>query len=244
MDGRNGKCILMCAGAFVPMEIDVEEADTVIAVDAGLRYLEMLGIRPDYLIGDFDSMQETQFRTVMEFMEYSPERVIRLPVEKDDTDTIYALKFGMELGYRRFFLYGAMGARLDHTVANLQTLLYAKQHGADCYLLDERCMAFVIAEETKRFAKRLTGMFSLFAISDRCDDVTITGMHYNLEHGTLTNAFPLGVSNEFDPGAEDGTGHGAAVTIGRGTALAIVTYEVEPKTRPGEKQETERGQLC
>ena len=220
----------MCAGAFSPLVIERGEEDLIIAVDAGFGHLERMGILPDYLIGDLDSIEPPLLPALREFSAARPERVIRLPVEKDDTDTIYALRFGLKLGYRRFDLYGAMGGRLDHTLANLQSLLFVRRHGADAYLFDERCMVFVIEEETRRFVRGMTGMFSLFALSERCGDVTITGMKYPLEHGVLSSSFPLGVSNEFDPGADDGQGHGASVTVRQGAALAVVTYRVEKKT--------------
>lgn len=227
---RSGKCILMCAGEFTPLEIEVGDDDIVIAVDAGLKYLEMLGIVPDYMIGDFDSIDGSMSDLMSEFRENRPDRVIELPVEKDDTDSLYALKFGLKLGYTRFDLYGAMGRRLDHTIANIQTLIYAKSMGAEAYMFDEKCMVFAMfGGETKRFSKGMTGMLALFAVSDSCTGVTETGLHYGLDNYTLSNSFPIGMSNEFDPSADDGEGHGATITIGSGRALVIVTYEVEKK---------------
>ena len=104
-------CVIFCAGGFSALAEPVNEADLVIAADGGLRHTEQCGVQPTLILGDFDSLG------------YTPDRAEVFPVEKDDTDSMLAIKEGLGRGFRRFVLYGALdGARLDHTVANLQGL--------------------------------------------------------------------------------------------------------------------------
>lgn len=197
-----GRAILMCAGEFVPMEIDCdrEKGDVLIAVDNGLSYLENLGMLPDLLTGDFDSLSPDAERLLSDFERITPERVLHLPVMKDDTDTMAAVRLCVMLGFRKIVLYGACGGRMDHMCANIASGLWAKKHGADCFFMNADYMMFLIGPgDTKTFHPEASGMFSVFPLGERCKGVDICGMHYNLENGTLTNDFPLGEGNEIGP---------------------------------------------
>ena len=124
------KCIVIGAGDLTVGEIPGWEEAFCIAVDGGLGYCGVLGIEPDLILGDFDSVSEGEARAVVQLEQEIPHRVIRLPVEKDDTDMLAALKEGLGRGYRDFRIYGGTGGRLDHTLANIQCLLYLKKQGA------------------------------------------------------------------------------------------------------------------
>ncbi|MDO4284756.1 MAG: thiamine diphosphokinase [Eubacteriales bacterium] len=215
------KCILMCAGAFTPVEIERQEGDLVIAVDAGLAYLEQLGILPDLIVGDFDSLPQPQWETLDEYRQSRPQSVLELPVAKDDTDTLAAVKEGLARGYRKFYLYGALGGRIDHAMANIQTLVYLKEHGAVGYLMDASCMAMVLRSETVRFHRGMEGIFSLFALDREIRGVTLEGLRFEIRDAVVSNGFPVGTSNQFLPEEE------ACVTVGEGTALVIVTFRTE-----------------
>ena len=86
---------------------------------------------------------------------------------KDDTDTLAALKFGLEQGHREFHLYGALGGRLEHTMANLQCLLFLKRVGAAGYIWDGNTMTTVIQNETLSFRKEMEGMLSVLLWAER-----------------------------------------------------------------------------
>ena len=212
------KCIIMCAGEFEPLQIEKEEDDFVIAADNGLSYLLEMGILPDIVIGDYDSLSPEGQRTLRELEETQPERVVHLPVEKDDTDTMAAVREGLARGYDAFYLYAALGGRLDHTLANIQTLAFIRSKGAKGYILSADSMLFVLSNETREFSKGFRGGFSLFSLGDRCRGVTIRGMKYELEDAEITNTFPIGVSN-YIPGDQK-----ASVTIREGMALAYVSW--------------------
>ena len=199
-------CVIFCAGGFEKLARQPEETDFVLAADGGLAHLKKLGITPHGIIGDFDSLG------------YVPEGAQVYPVEKDDTDSMLAVRKGLELGYRRFELYGALdGERLDHTVANLQTLCFLADHGACGYLVGLKYMAAVLKNGTFRFPDTAKGILSLFCLGADAEGVTLTGLKYTLENGTLSSGFPLGVSNHF-------LGEEASVTVEKGTLIAL--YDV------------------
>lgn len=210
------RAILMCAGAYEPMELRPEPGDLVAAVDGGLERLLSQQIEPDLVVGDFDSLPASCRPWLAMLEEKHPEKVLRLPCEKDDTDTIYAARLCLERGYEVLELYGALGGRLDHTVANIQTLAWIRDRGADGYLLGKNVLATVLEEEKVLLPKGYAGTFSLFALDPEAAGVTLEGMKYPLSEAVLTNAFPLGVSNEVRGDRR------AAVTVRRGKALMIL----------------------
>ena len=110
---------------------------------------------------------------------------------------LYALKYALEQGFREFRIYAATGGRLDHTLANIQCLLYLKNHGAVGYLMDGNGMIMVLKNESVSFQENLEGYLSLFSLREQAEGVTIKGMKYPLQDYVMTNDFPIGISNEF-----------------------------------------------
>ena len=195
-------CIIFCAAGFDGLLFPIPEDALVIAADGGLRHTQALGIRPDVILGDFDSLG------------YVPADSQVYPVEKDDTDAMLAVRVGLERGCDFFLFYGAMdGPRLDHTVANFQTLGYLATHGARGALIGRDYIATVLREETIEFSEAAAGILSLFCLGASAE-VTIEGLKYSLDHGTLTPDFPLGVSNHFE-------GKAARITVHDGLVLAL-----------------------
>lgn len=213
----NGKCIIVGAGDLTMGEIALGEEDFCIAVDGGLSYCPILGVEPDLIIGDFDSVSEGEKEAIRLLQEQIPERIIELPTEKDDTDMLAALKHGLELGYRDFRIYAGTGGRFDHTFANIQCLLYLKNHGATGYLVDGTGMMLVLQNESVQFQKSLAGCLSLFSLGKEAKGVTIRGMKYPLNDYTFTNDFPIGISNEF-------IGETASISVEAGELVCMVSY--------------------
>ena len=216
-----GKCILVCSGEFIPIEIPVEEGDYVIAVDGGFRYCQMLGILPDLILGDMDSASEEERMVMKEIETDDPSRIHRWKPEKDDTDTLAAVREGLERGYRKFYFYGALGGRLDHSIANIQTLLFLKKQGAVGYILTERQLVTVIRNEEITFHTGVEGRMSLFSMGEKAEKVTIRGMKYPLAEATVTNDFPIGISNEFIQSEE------AQVRVEDGELLIMVEWSCQ-----------------
>ena len=180
------KCVIFCASELNTPIFPMDAEDFIIAADGGLTHTQRLGLTPNLILGDFDSLG------------YTPEGAQVFPVEKDDTDAMLAIKQGLSLGYREFLLYGCLGGnRLDHTLANLQALQYLSDHGAFGYLVGSHQIATVIQGEFLQFSAAARGILSVFCMGSDCQDVTLQGLKYPLDQGTLTSGFPLGVSNHF-----------------------------------------------
>lgn len=216
---KSGKCIVIGAGDLTVGQIAVGEEDMVIAVDGGLTYCDILQIEPDMILGDFDSVSEEGAEAVRMLEKTIPERIVRLPVEKDDTDMLAALKLGLEKGYRDFRIYAGMGGRFDHSYANIQCLLFLKNQGAVGYLVDGDGMILLIQEEEITFRAGMEGYVSLLALGGEAKGVTIKGLKYTLEDGVIRSDFPIGISNEF-------IGQEARVIVGVGCLVCIISYAV------------------
>ena len=194
-------CVIFCAGAFHGLAEPVE--GTVIAADGGLRHLGQLELTADVIIGDFDSLG------------YVPQNANVFPVEKDDTDAMLAVRKGLEIGCDRFVLYGALeGPRLDHTVANFQTLQFLADRGAQGFLVGKDTVVTVIKNGSLVLPALQEGIVSVFCMGRDAAGVTIEGLQYPLENGMLSAGFPLGVSNHF-------VGKEAKISVEDGSLLVL-----------------------
>ena len=134
-----GICHIVGAGEMGGARISVAPGDFLIAADAGYRAVRAQGWKPDLVVGDFDSLGE----------EPAGETVVRHPVMKDDTDMMLAVRIGLARGYQEFTLYGALGGRLDHTIANMQVLQHLAGRGARGVLVGDVCAAAVMDGELR-----------------------------------------------------------------------------------------------
>lgn len=198
-----GTCVIVNAGEFTGLIEPICPDDLLIAADGGFAHLARLGLTPDGVLGDFDSLG------------YVPEDAKIFPVEKDDTDSMLAVRYGLKLGYKRFLLYGSLdGPRLDHTIANFQTLQFLADRGAEGWLVGTNYLATVVKNSSIRFDANAAGIISVFCMGADAQGVTIKGLHYPLEKSTLTAGFPLGVSNHF-------TGQEAEISVEKGSLLIL-----------------------
>ena len=197
------KCVIFCAAEFGTLAEPIGPRDFVLAADGGLRHLEKLNIQPHGILGDFDSLG------------YVPRDARVFPVEKDDTDAMLAARQGLELGYREFIFYGALdGPRLDHTVANFQTLGFLANRGAAGYLVGKDYLVTVVKDGSICFPENAKGILSVFCLGADAKGVTLENLQYPLKKGTLTPGFPLGVSNHF-------IGKAASVSVEKGSLLVL-----------------------
>ena len=197
-----GKCLIFCAAGFNGLAEEIKADDYILAADGGLVHLQALGLTPNGIIGDFDSLG------------YIPQGSQVFPVEKDDTDAMLAIKKGLDLGYREFLLYGSLdGPRLDHTVANFQALTFLADRGATGYLIG-RDYIVTCVKDMVRFSAGATGIISVFCMGQDARGVTLRGLQYPLKDGVLTAGFPLGVSNHF-------VGEPAEISVKQGSLLVL-----------------------
>ena len=197
------KCVIFCAGELDSLAAPLNQGDFVIAADGGLLHARALGITPDLVLGDFDSLG------------FVPAGATVFPVEKDDPDSMLAVREGLARGFQEFWLYGGLdGKRLDHTVANFQTLQFLADQGAFGYLIGKDYLVTVVKNGLLEFPAEAQGILSLFCLGTDAGGVTLTGLQYTLVNGTLTAGLPLGVSNHF-------IGEKATISVKDGSLLAI-----------------------
>ncbi len=203
-----GICYVVGAGEFCPRGLTPGPGDLVIAADGGFAALEGLGLSPDLVVGDFDSLG------------HRPDHphVVALPVEKDDTDMHSAIRLGWERGYRAFRLYGGTGGRIDHTLADIQSLAWLASQGGRGWLVGPDWTATVLSDGgALTLEAGRQGTVSVFCLGDRAEGVDIQGLKYGLSDGVLTADYPLGVSNSF-------LGGESRVSVRRGKLL-VLWYE-------------------
>ena len=191
-------CYIFGAGSFFDDKPSPAAEDYVIAADGGYRYTQELGVTPDLIIGDFDSLGK------------APDfpNVIKLKPEKDETDLA-------ERGCTEFRIYGGTGGkRTDHTIANLQLLAYLSCKKLRGFLYGENEIFTAITDTQISFPSSMSGYISVFAHSNTCEGVTIKGLKYELDNYTLTNNIALGVSNEF-------TGTESYIKVKNGTLIIV-----------------------
>lgn len=181
------KCYIIgacCVDEKQPLSKNAE--DIIIAADGGFDILQKLSVRADILIGDFDSIKKLPDHN----------NIIRHPVEKDDTDTFLAYKTAYKMGYRNFIIYGGIGGRLDHTMANLQTLVNIAKNGGRGFLIGENCIITAISNGKISFPENQSGTISVFSL-EKASEVNIEGLKYCVQDLCITPDYPIGVSNNF-----------------------------------------------
>ena len=202
---RPERCVIFCASPEFYLT-EMRPDDYVIACDGGYAHAVESGVRPDLVVGDFDSYDGRLDPTL---------KIVRVPCEKDDTDTMLAIKIALEDGYRDFMLLGATGGRLDHLYANLQAAAFAVANGGCRVTIhDSETMLYFLTEGSITLPRREGWSLSVFAVSDTCEDVCITGGKYALNHAVVTNTFPIGMSNQW--AAEE-----AKISVGKGILMVM-----------------------
>lgn len=196
-------CWIFGAGERTPLRSRPGADALLIAADGGYDYARALGLRPQLVVGDFDSAPRPQ----------TAAEVICLPREKDDTDMLYAARQALARGARRLHLYGGTGGRADHTMANVQTLRWVARQGAQAWLYGAQMTATVVECDSLSLPAG-EGYLSVFCLGDRAEGVCLRGLKYALEDAVLTGDMPLGVSNER-------LGVPAEIVVGQGALLVL-----------------------
>ena len=153
-------------GDYARVKQYLREDDAVVFCDSGLKHMEALGVKPALIVGDFDSHCNPHLDV----------ETIVLPCEKDDTDTVFAVKTMVQRGYDDFLLIGVIGARLDHTLGNVSILLYLDSLGKKAEIVDDYSEMQIVSK----------------------DEVSIE--KYPLDGAEITCEYQYGVSNEVLPG--------------------------------------------
>jgi thiamine pyrophosphokinase len=200
-----GVCYIIGAGELYGRPTP-EPGDLVIAADGGYDHLLRLGIMPDLIIGDMDSVSS----------DVSGAEVLRFPKKKDETDMHLAYLVGKEKGYSSFLIYGGTGGRPDHTFANYSLLFLAKSGGDRMTVIDKEYDIFALSSEHAVISGRVGATLSLFAFGGEARGVCLSGVEYPADNVTLEADFALGVSNKIEE-------ERASVSVSDGRLLVMIS---------------------
>jgi len=178
--------------------------DYVIFCDSGLKHLEPLQAKPSLIVGDFDSHENPHLNV----------ETIVLPCEKDDTDTVFAVREAIKRGFHDFLLIGVVGARLDHTLGNVSILLYLDSLEKNGRIIDDYSEMEIVSQQPVSIPEDYA-FFSLLNIDGSPRGITITGAKYPLADADIPCEYQYGISNEPLPGQT------ALVTVREGRLLLI-----------------------
>lgn len=185
------RCLIIAAynPYGIKNSIELRSDDFIICADGGYDLAKADGIIPDVLIGDLDSV----YSDVSQCKE-----IIRVAPEKDDTDLMLCLKYAFTKSFNEYVIVGGIGGRLEHTLGNIQALSYACDFTDKISMVDSEYICTVISHGSFVISSKSDKKyFSLLSLSDKCVGVSITGAKYTLRDETVTNKFPIGISNEF-----------------------------------------------
>lgn len=178
--------------------------DFIVFCDSGLKHLESLQVKPGLIVGDFDSHDNPHLGV----------ETIVLPCEKDDTDTVFAVKEAIKRGFDDFLLIGVVGARLDHTLGNVSILLYLDSLDKKGKIIDDYSEMEIVSNEPACVNDSFA-YFSLLNISGTAKGITIENAKYLLDNAEITCEYQFGVSNEVLRGKV------AKITVKEGKLLLI-----------------------
>jgi thiamine pyrophosphokinase len=221
------KCIIVGSVRTVAFNEKEKAPDTLyVAADGGYAQMKECGITPDLLLGDFDSLSEIAEKSAAvsgkpsdgEESGYSEPpscvEIIRFPVEKDDTDTVFAVKEAVKRGFDNFLLIGVVGARLDHTLGNVSILLYLESIGRKGIIIDDYSEMEIVSKEPA-YIEDSYAFFSLLNISGTARGIKIENAKYPLDESEITCKYQYGISNEVLRGKK------AMVTVKEGNLLLV-----------------------
>lgn len=202
------RCVIVSAAQiknYKKIRSYIHDDDFVIYCDAGLRHQKKLRRNPDLVTGDFDSYLGP-LKTKAE--------IIRLPAEKDDTDTFFAVKEALRRGYDDFLLIGVIGNRLDHSLCNISALLYLEENNKSAKIIDDYGEMEILGAE-KKYISSEYAYFSLMNVCGDADGLYIRNAKYPLENGAIKASYQYGISNEVLPGKT------AEVFVNQGKMLLV-----------------------
>jgi len=178
--------------------------DYYVFCDCGLRHSGGLGVKPDLIVGDFDSSENPCLDV----------ETIVLPCEKDDTDTVFAVKEAIKRGFKDFVLLGVIGQRLDHTLGNVSILKMLFDKGFKALIVDDYCEMTALGKEVQYIPDSFP-YFSLINVFGKTEGITVKNAKYPLDNAEITCDYQYGVSNEVLKGKT------AEVSVGKGSLLLI-----------------------
>ncbi len=210
------KCVILCGGEITDYESMKEYLDGVdffISVDSGARHCRRMGIVPDVMVGDFDSVAQEDYEALLD----AGSKVLRYPAEKDMTDSELAVEIAINKGFNRVILLGATGTRMDHSLSNIFILKKLTDANIEGIIANENNVVRLIKDELL-LERRDNTFVTLLPIAGNALGVTIRGFHYPLDDATLEVGSSWGVSNRFS----EATAH---IKLNHGYLLVVMSTE-------------------
>ena len=161
------------------------EDDYIFFCDSGLKHIDSLGVKPNLIVGDFDSHNNPNLDV----------ETIVLPCEKDDTDTVFAVKEALKRGFDEFLLIGVIGARLDHTLGNVSILMYLDSLSKKGVIIDDYSEMEIVSKESA-FIEDSFAYFSLINVSGKAKGIVVENAKYPLDNAEITCEYQYGISND------------------------------------------------
>ena len=183
---------------------ELRSDDYIVFCDSGLKHMSELHVKPDLIVGDFDSYENPHLDV----------ETIVLPCIKDDTDTVFAVKEAVKRGFLDFLLVGVIGARLDHSLCNVSLLLYLDSLGKTGCIIDDYSEMEIVSSKAALIDEQYS-FFSLLNITGSAKGINISGAKYELTDAEISCEYQYGVSNEVTPGKT------ATVSVADGKLLLI-----------------------
>ena len=237
---KKGRCVVVSAAEiknYEKISSYLQPDDYFVVCDGGLNHCKPLGIKPDLIVGDFDSFDKAELPLPTATPPSSgdrplgasrnqgdgspgsnrdrPPEIIQLPWEKDDTDTFYAVKEALKRGFTQFLLLGVIGQRFDHSLVNISVLLYLKERGAEATILDDYSEMQLVGAEPVRVSKDCAN-FSLLCVAGDVSGVTVTGAKWSLDNAQIKTSYQYGISNQVE------APEGAVVCVREGVLLLVI----------------------
>jgi thiamine pyrophosphokinase len=184
----NKICYIFTAyGNIDKLKFELEKEDFVIAADGGYDLALKANVKPDLLLGDFDSIHHKVTQNI---------HIVEFPKDKDYTDTHLALLEGLKREYKSFAIVGGIGGRLDHTIANISLLKLVNENDANGFIIDNDTKVLFLKDSSIHIKKDECKILSVFSYSPASDGVNLEGVQFPLMNAKITNSFPIGISNK------------------------------------------------
>lgn len=177
---------------FLKKILEENKFETIIAADKGLEALNKINVMPNYIIGDFDSVN----KTTLNHYENKNIEITYLKPEKDFTDTHMAIKLAIEKRAKHITIIGATGTRMDHTLANIHVLNEALQNNVPTEIINENNRIMLTNKKAKLIKNTNYKYVSIIPLTTQIKGVTLKGFKYNVENAIINLGESIGVSNE------------------------------------------------
>ncbi len=175
---------------FLQLKVAELHPAEIICADSGAGYAYAIGIVPQVIIGDMDSLDPA----ILEHFKKMGSKIVKHPEAKNETDTQLALEYAINLAPDEVCVFGAFGSRIDHVLGNMSLMVFGAKKGIQVKLVDERCEAFVITGECVVDGE-IGQTVSLLPFSDVVTGIMLDGFEYPLHNGMMEMGQPYGISN-------------------------------------------------